>query len=61
MGFEAAWPAPTGVVLGPIKGHRSDLKAHFCAMDRDSGHKADQPVDRFIAVLREVVPADTAK
>ena len=45
------------MVLRPIKDTGSDLKPHFCAVHRDS----DQPVRRFIAVLGEVVAADTVK
>ena len=45
------------MVLRPIKDTGSDLNPQFCAVHSDS----DQPVLSFIAVLGEVVAADTVK
>jgi DNA-binding transcriptional LysR family regulator len=61
LGFESSVASAPGVVLRPLKDTGSDLKLHFCAVHRDSGHNAVQPAQRFIAVLREVVAAETAK
>jgi DNA-binding transcriptional LysR family regulator len=55
LGFESSVASAPGVVLRPLKETGDDLKLHFCAVHRASGHQTNQPVHRFIAVLREVV------
>ena len=55
LGFENMAGTTPGVVLRPLKDKGPDLKLHFCAVHRDSGHKSAQPVHRFLGVLREVI------